>query len=212
MEKAQYPETLTGQVFLAQLITQYAALHKKTTGPRAEAYIQQIGIRTGEWLERFFHDEQRSPWTVDKYAQVIVDIKNAIGGHFYIADVQPDHVLVKASGCPFGDAVKEAPHLCNMTSSVFGGIASRQFGFAEVSLRKRIAAGDSGCEAVIYFTPDNDENGDVYKDLPLTPDNGNPFLWEEETITLLNEEMRRNDAYILELLDELEDLKKKVNE
>ncbi|WP_246056149.1 methanogen output domain 1-containing protein [Alteribacter natronophilus] len=203
---------MTGQAFLAQLITQYAALHKKTAGPHAEAYIKQIGIRTGEWLERFFNEDSGASWTVEKYAQVIVDIKNAIGGHFRIVDVHSDHVVVRATECPFGSAVKHAPHLCNMTSSVFGGIASRQFGYGEVSLRKRIAAGDSVCEVAVYFTPANSENGDIYENIPVTPENGSPFLWEEETIRLLNEEMRRNDEYILELLDELETLRNKVKE
>ncbi len=201
---------LTGTIFLSKLVTQYAQLHSKTVGDSAQEYIRQIGIRTGEWLEEFY-DSKDQNWTVEKYADVIVDIKNSIGGHFTISEVHPDHVVVKATGCPFGEIVQDAPHLCNMTSSVFGGIAARRFGYGKVSLRKRIALGDSGCEVAIYFEPNEHEEGNVYKDLPITPENGNPFEWEEETIQALHRELVKSDEMIMSLVEELEDLRKKVN-
>lgn len=204
-------DALTGTLFLSKLITQYAYIHKKAVGQTADEYIRQLGLRTGEWIEGFYGDKN-SEWTIDHYAEVIVDIKNAIGGHFYISSVHPDHVVVKATRCPFGEAVKDSPHLCNMTSSVFGGIASRKFGYSKVSLRKRIAVGDSECEVAVYFHPDEKEQGDVYENLQHTPSNGNPFLWEEETIYLLNEQLRHSDEMVMKLLAELEDLRKQVNE
>ncbi|RLQ96144.1 methanogen output domain 1-containing protein [Falsibacillus albus] len=200
---------LTGTIFLSKLITQYAYIHEKTVGKTASEYIRQMGLRTGEWIEGFY-GERDEEWTVDRYAEIIVDLKNSIGGHFYIASVHPDHVVVKARICPFGELVKDAPHLCNMTSSVFGGIASRKFGYSKVTLRKRIAMGDSGCEIAVYFNENNKENGDVYRDLKYAPENGNPFQWEEETILLLNEQLRQSDEMVMKLVDELEELKKKV--
>ena len=73
---------------------------------------------------------------------------------------------MKAKACPFGEAVQNAPHLCNMTSSIFGGIASRKFGYGKVSLRKRIAVGDMGCEVAVYFRPNESEEG-----IRKSPDN-----------------------------------------
>ncbi|MFC2949996.1 methanogen output domain 1-containing protein [Virgibacillus sediminis] len=201
---------LTGAVFLSKLITQYAQLHSKTIGKAANEYIRQIGIRTGEWIESFYDESKELNWTPDKYAEVIVDLKNSIGGHFTISEVHPDHVVVQATGCPFGEIVQDAPHLCNMTSSVFGGIAARRFGYGKVSLRKRIALGHSGCEVAIYFEPNENESGDEYKDVPITPKNGNPFEWEEETIKALHTELEKSDQMIVSLLDEIEDLKKQV--
>jgi hypothetical protein len=198
---------LNGHVFLAKLITQYAMIHEKTVGPTAGEYIKQIGIRTGEWIEEFYCDEYEK-WTVEKYAEVIVDLKNSIGGHFEIVSVYPDHVVVKATKCPFGEVVQDAPHLCKMTSSVFGGIAARKFGYGKVSLRQRIALGHSGCEVAVYFTRGSLENGDEYEDLPITPVHGNPFIWEEETIHMLNQELRKSDEMIVTLLAELEELRK----
>ncbi|MEI4526240.1 methanogen output domain 1-containing protein [Priestia megaterium] len=198
---------LSGHVFLAKLITQYAMIHEKTVGPIAEEYIKQIGIRTGEWMEDFYSDKHEK-WTVEEYAEVIIDLKNSIGGHFEIISVHPDHVVVSATQCPFGDVVQDAPHLCKMTSSVFGGIAARKFGYGKVSLRQRIALGHPMCEVAIYFTKHSEENGDVYEDLPITPSYGNPFKWEEETIHMLNQELRRSDEMIETLLAELEELRK----
>ncbi|MBM7648536.1 hypothetical protein JOC78_001482 [Bacillus ectoiniformans] len=203
--------TLNSTVFLSKLITQYAYIHEKTVGKTAGEYVRQIGLRTGEWIEGLYNDQHTGPWTVDEYAAIIVDLKNSIGGHFYISEVHPDHVVVKSTACPFGEAVQDAPHLCNMTSSVFGGMASRQFGYAKVSLRKRIALGDPGCEVAVYFQPEGaDEIGDVYENLRRTPDNGDPFKWEEETISLLHEELRQSDELIMKLLNELEDLRNQV--
>lgn len=198
---------LNGHVFLSKLITQYAMIHQKTVGPIAEEYIKQIGIRTGEWIEDFYSSKNKN-WTVEEYAEVIIDLKNSIGGHFEITSVHADHVVVKATECPFGDVVRDAPHLCKMTSSVFGGIAARKFGYGKVSLRQRIALGHSGCEVAIYFTKHSEENGDVYEDLPITPSYGNPFSWEEETIHMLNQELRKSDEMIESLLAELEELRK----
>ena len=201
---------LTGAIFLSKLVTQYAHIHEKAVGDSAKEYIRQIGIRTGEWLETFYDDPKTLNWTPDQYAEVIVDVKNSIGGHFFITDVQPDHVVVKATACPFGEMVKDAPHLCNMTSSVFGGIAARRFGYGKVSLRQRIALGHSGCEVAVYFEPNDTEDGDVYQDLPVTPKQGNPFEWEEETIHVLNSELEKSDKMVVSLLEELEELKKQV--
>jgi DNA-binding NtrC family response regulator len=55
--------------------------------------------------------------------------------------------------CPFGDLVKEAPELCRMTSSVFGAIAARNFGYAKVELHKRIATRDGLCDVRIHLDP-----------------------------------------------------------
>ncbi|GEN52625.1 methanogen output domain 1-containing protein [Halobacillus faecis] len=204
------PMKLSGTIFLSKLIAQYAYLHSRTVGSKAEEYIRQLGIKTGEWFETFY-DEKGQAWTPDQYAHVIVDLKNSIGGHFEISEVYEDHVIVKASACPFGGAVHDAPHLCMMTSSVFGGIASRRMGYGKVNLRKRISAGDGMCEVAIFFTP-TEEEGLIYEDIPITPEQGDPFAWEEETITALGNELCKSDDMVMELLGELERLRTEVEE
>lgn len=200
---------LTGSIFLSKLITQYAFIHEKTVGKTAGEYIRQIGLRTGEWIEDFYGNRE-DDWSVNKYAEVIVDLKNSIGGEFYISLITPEYVIVKANRCPFGEMVRDAPHLCKMTSSVFGGIASRKFGYGKVDLKKRIAMGDLGCEVVIYFKANGLVDGDEYENIHRTPENVDPFQWENETIVLLNEELRKSDELVVKLLEELECLKKQV--
>ena len=57
----------------------------------------------------------------------------------------------------YGDVVKQAPTLCRMTSSVFGGIAARNNdGPVTVVLEERIAVGDPGCRVVVHLQPDPD--------------------------------------------------------
>jgi len=99
-----------------------------------------------------------------------------------------------------------------LTSSVFGGITARRFGYGKVSLRKRIALGHSECEVAIYFEPNEMEEDDIYQDLPITPKNGNPFEWEEETIKALHTELEKSDKMITSLVEELEHLRKLVKE
>jgi hypothetical protein len=49
-----------------------------------------------------------------------------------------------------------------MTSSVFGGIAARNFGQASVILEERIAVGDLQCRVVVDLRPDPELGGHVY--------------------------------------------------
>ncbi len=51
-------------------------------------------------------------------------------------------------------AVRRAPGLCRMTSSVFGGIAARNTGGATVVLEERIALGDPECRVVVWLRGD----------------------------------------------------------
>jgi DNA-binding NtrC family response regulator len=51
-----------------------------------------------------------------------------------------------------------------MTSSIFGGIAARNFGYAKVELQQRIALGANSCDICIHLDPVNAETvlGDEY--------------------------------------------------
>ena len=61
-----------------------------------------------------------------------------------------DRIVLGNTRCPFGDAVRLAPSLCRMTSSVFGGIAARNNdGPVLVTLEERIAVGDPGCRVTV---------------------------------------------------------------
>ena len=120
---------------------------------------EQLIERIARSASRFFEDAYReefgklSGFDKEIYADVIVGLKNKIGGNFSVASSDPGCIRVVNTQCPFGDGVKNSPELCRMTSSVFGGIAARNFGYAKVSLKQRIAVGDGMCEVCIFTDP-----------------------------------------------------------
>jgi transcriptional regulator with PAS, ATPase and Fis domain len=129
-------------------------------------YIEFLGLTASSCLEAVARQELglTGAITGDEYSDIIIRIKDRIGGNFSRAPSEPGVIRVVNSRCPFGDMVKEAPELCRMTSSVFGGIAAKNFGYAKVELKKRIANNDGKCEVCIYTNPDIAKNqlGDEY--------------------------------------------------
>ena len=91
-------------------------------------YIEHIGLAAGPCFEAVSRQQLglRDSIDLDQYADIILSIKNQIGGNFSRASSNPRVVRVVNTCCPFGDMVREAPELCRMTSSVFGGIAARK--------------------------------------------------------------------------------------
>ena len=129
-------------------------------------YIEHIGLTAGPCFEAICRQQMglTGPIDVNQYADIILRIKNQIGGNFSRTSSEPGTVRVVNNRCPFGEVVKEAPELCRMTSSVFGGIAARNFGYAKVELRRRIATGDHACEVCIYTDREGSRDlpGDEY--------------------------------------------------
>jgi predicted ArsR family transcriptional regulator len=93
----------------------------------------------------------------DLLAECFVRLKHAIDGGFVIVEIHDNIIVLENDRCPFGDAVRLAPALCRMTSSVFGGIAARSAERdATVRLEERIAIGDARCRVVIELDPVHD--------------------------------------------------------
>jgi len=130
--------------------------------------IEQLGLNAGSCFEEAYREERGLVGPLDpaQYRDLIVEIKNKIGGAFSPASSEPGTVRVVNTRCPFGEAVRHAPELCKMTSSVFGGIAAHNFGYAKVILEKRIAVGDGMCEVCIHTDPNQanqHQGGDEYR-------------------------------------------------
>jgi DNA-binding NtrC family response regulator len=130
-------------------------------------HIVQVGLATSGCLEEVArrHLGYSGPLDPDQYAELIIEVKNRIGSQFEQAPGETDSVRVINHRCPFGDMVKEAPELCRMTSSVFGAIAARNFGYAKVELHKRIATGGGVCDVRVHLDPDVADRhpGDEYR-------------------------------------------------
>jgi DNA-binding NtrC family response regulator len=120
---------------------------------QTEQLIERIARSAGRFFEEAFRAEYGIDGDLDRerYADLIIGLKNKIGGHFSLVSSDADCIRVVSSRCPFGEGVRNSPELCRMTSSVFGGIAARNFGYARVVLDKRIALGHEGCAVDIYL-------------------------------------------------------------
>lgn len=118
-------------------------------------HIAQVGLAASGCLEQVAREHLglSGPLDADRYADLIVEIKNRIGGQFERGPAPLGGVRVINHRCPFGDLVEEAPELCRMTSSVFGAIAARSFGYAKVELHKRIATRDGHCDVRVWLDP-----------------------------------------------------------
>lgn len=117
--------------------------------------IEQLGLDAACCFETAYRQEFNLTGILDydKCAEMIIEIKNKIGGNFSRTSSLTKTIRLINTRCPFGDAVKQTPELCKMTSSVFGGIIARNFGYAKVVLNQRIAVGDSNCDVQIFTNP-----------------------------------------------------------
>jgi DNA-binding NtrC family response regulator len=133
----------------------------------SRSHIEQLGLQASGFFEAAYRREYGIDGALDRerYADLIVALKNRIGGNFSRASSPPGLVRVVNTRCPFGHAVEQTPELCHMTSSVFGGIAARNFGYAKVVLDRTIARGDRGCLVSVYLDEQlaRQADGDEYR-------------------------------------------------
>ncbi len=153
--------TFAREPFLRALAVELAHAVDLHHGPtEAEAAIAQVGANVGGRMEdahRSHHGLEGDLGT-DQIADFYVSLKAAIGGDFYVVSADDRRIVMGNRRCPFGDAVRHAPSLCRMTSSVFGGIAARNTGReVAVHLEERIAVGDPECRVTIWLDAPPDE-------------------------------------------------------
>jgi len=154
----QDPRPLNPITFLQAFIVQgirVAELGCTECGGSSD-HVAKVGLATSGCLEEVARSHLSFTGPIDpgQYAELITDIKNCIGGQFGRVPDEAGSVRMINHRCPFGDLVKEAPQLCRMTSSVFGAIAARNFGYAKVELRKRIATRDGLCDVRVHLDPE----------------------------------------------------------
>lgn len=145
---------LTPLIFLQTFIIQDVNISgefKDSTQSR----IELLGLTAACCFEKAYRQFTNIEGDLDwnSYAEMVIAIKNKIGGNFSRTSSDRNYIGVINTRCPFGDAVKQTPQLCKMTSSVFGGIAANNFGYSKVVFKKRIAAGDKRCELYIFTDP-----------------------------------------------------------
>jgi len=147
---------LTPIGFLQTFVIELMDLCEEAGTAQAEQIIERIARSAGRFFEETFRTEYGLDQALDRelYADLIIGLKNKIGGHFSLISSNAECIRVASSCCPFGEGVKNSPELCRMTSSVFGAIAARNFGYAKVVLERRIALGHDGCQVGVYLSPE----------------------------------------------------------
>lgn len=176
------PVALDRDVFMRRLIASLGRLNEGLLGSDVAAgYVMQVGLSMGAAIEaeyKQFWGIDRS-FTLDEYAHVIVDLKQKIQGNFSLVSLDPEKVVVRTTSCPFDAFVRESPSLCFMTSSVFGGIAARNFGYAKVVLHKRIALGDDGCYVSVHLKPTPEAQAAIGREYFPDIDQASPDIAEQ---------------------------------
>ena len=119
---------------------------------QCEDLIEHIAKTAGCFFEETYRNNtgKTEAFNSENYIDLILGLKNNIGGNFSLASLDKECITVVNSRCPFGEQVTNFPELCRMTSSVFGGIAARNFGYAKVEIKHSIARHDGHCEVCVY--------------------------------------------------------------
>jgi anti-sigma regulatory factor (Ser/Thr protein kinase) len=141
------------EAFLRALVVQLAQTIEVQHGQdSADAAVAQVGTDVGGQMEEEFRLAMAitGRMTPEQIGRCYVRLKHAIDGGFRVLEATPERIVLVNDRCPFGTAVQQAPSLCRMTSSVFGGIAARNSDRgASVLLEERIAVGDPGCRVIV---------------------------------------------------------------
>lgn len=130
---------LTPDFFLQTFILELMHASEQQGQKHCEQLIEHIAKTAGCFFEETYRENTHKNEQLDNesYTELILGIKNNIGGKFSLVSSTQDCITVTNSRCPFGEQVTNFPELCRMTSSVFGGIAARNFGYAKVDIKKK---------------------------------------------------------------------------
>ncbi len=148
---------LTPIAFLQTFIIELMHASEQLGQEQCQQLIENIALTAGCFFEEVYRNEsanKKNALNIESYIELILGLKNNIGGNFSLSSSNQDSIWVSNTSCPFGEEVVNFPELCGMTSSVFGGIAARNFGYAKVEIAKSIAQHDGCCEVYIHLNPE----------------------------------------------------------
>jgi predicted ArsR family transcriptional regulator len=144
------------EAFLGAVTASLAQTVERSYGPAAAgAAVATVGLAMGARVEEEYRRTRQltDRLTAQQMAELYVEMKASIGGDFFVISVDDDEVVLGNRRCPFGAAVTESPSLCQMTTSAFAGVATRNTGHGEVRLEQRIAVGDRECRVAARPVP-----------------------------------------------------------
>lgn len=159
---------LDRDLFFRKMIRNFAKSLEETVGlDEASGYVALVGSEIGTWLEDEYQKSAgKDDFNPKEVAALLVDLKNRIGGDFFVISVEDNKIVLGNKSCPFGQLAEGRPSLCRMTSNVFGRITANQLGYARIDLEETIAKGDVACRVVIHLNPndsDTEENHEFFR-------------------------------------------------
>ena len=208
-EEARQDGTFGKESFLRALIVELAQAVEGDGGPDvAEALVARVGESIGERMEDAYRSARRLTGRLspEQMGDLYVQLKRAIEGDFYVIEASDSQIVLGNRRCPFGEAVQRQPALCQMTASVFGGIAARNTGGGRVVLDERIALGDPQCRVTVRLGPAADEDAGFLATVSAPeeeePDphlieacraalHGEPFLYPEAVAAFMRDFLHR---------------------
>lgn len=157
------PLGLDSKVFFGDVAVTLAAELEETIGVvEASTFVGHVGDRLGEdFSERYGNVLNGLPEEPRAIAEVLVDLKDRIGGCFQIERADERQIVLTNTRCPFAERVEGHPSLCMMTTHVFGRIVADALGFARVHVAQAIATGHDGCRVIIDLERPGESDGQV---------------------------------------------------
>jgi predicted ArsR family transcriptional regulator len=162
---------LDRDVFLRTLVRELATSLETVIGlDEASGYISLVGQAVGNQIDEMYLEalgvDRLGP---EQVAEALVDLKRRIQGDFFVIEQDETKIVLGNRACPFAEKVLGRQSMCMMTSNVFGTIAARNLGYAQVELLETIARGDAGCRVVVHLAPQSEASeGREYFGEPFT--------------------------------------------
>ena len=146
--------------------------------------------------------------TSTQYAETVARLIQQQGGesHYQLAT---DHIRFICEKCPFGETIKQAPHLCHLIGAGLWWSAVQRFGYGKVVFNKRIAVGDEQCDFRVYLknTAEVDSEEGITHIVAPPPEPLGADVSVNETIHLLRVRIRHLEHKVEELENALEERK-----
>ena len=156
-------------LFLRNLLRELTGTLEEVIGlDEAAGFISVVGQHIGEWMNsEYLAALEESPDNPELVADILVDLKQRIGGDFRVVSIDKEKIVLGNRACPFGDKVVGRTSLCMMTSNVFGMVTAENLGYAKICLDETIAQGCSECKVTVYFRPspeaENAQGNEYYR-------------------------------------------------
>ena len=120
---------VTPVFFLQTFILELMHASEQQGQKHCEQLIEHIAKTAGCFFEETYREDthKSEPLDIESYIELILSLKNNIGGKFSLVSSNQDCITVTNTCCPFGERVTNFPELCRMTSSVFRWYCRQKF-------------------------------------------------------------------------------------